>query len=75
MGSCCSREGFDLFDKRCHRAIRRNWKQILTGKNVYFWKDTFSRFIRPFCKHKNKKLFNEDGKDDYYCPDCMSWIK
>ena len=75
MGSGCSREGYDLFNKHCHYVIKRDWKYWIKDRKHYFWGDTFGRFLRPFCSHKNKRLYNDDGVDEYFCFRCKQWIK
>ena len=74
MGSGCSREGFDLFNKYTRKNALRKWRDWLFNWKHYFWGDTFGRFLRPFCSHKNKTLFNDDGKDEYYCYTCKQWL-
>lgn len=72
-----SREGFDLFNRRCWPSIwRRIVRRDLAWLNRYVWRDTFGRFACMAVGHRLATGRAHDSGNGYWpCFRCNKFVR
>lgn len=68
----CSRKRFNLFNKACHYAIKRDWKQWALNFKHYFWVDSF---MPIYCKLVGHDKYKPDANENIMaCKRCHQYV-